>query len=238
MATQTDNLARKQIYIPAVRPQEELALRVAAYCRVSSDSEDQLNSFAAQTTHYHQLIANHESWLLVDIYADEGITGTSAQKRKDFQRLLADCRKGKIDKILPFQRKKNNGEHVKYSVTNTNPAIIPQATFEAVQMRIQDQFKLRQAKPGQLPLAGKVICGKCGAACVVRYNKGKEYISCRTHDYAADKCALKPIRAEEICSAFFRLYDNLKHNPGILQIIIEKLNWTQILLLLQSKRFW
>ena len=100
MATQTDNLARKQIYIPAARPQEELALRVAAYCRVSSDSEDQLNSFAAQTTHYHQLIANHESWLLVDIYADEGITGTSAQKRKDFQRLLADCRKGKIDKIL------------------------------------------------------------------------------------------------------------------------------------------
>ena len=87
MATQTDNLARKQIYIPAVRPQEELALRVAAYCRVSSDSEDQLNSFAAQTTHYHQLIENHESWFLVDIYADEGITGTSAQKRKDFQAL-------------------------------------------------------------------------------------------------------------------------------------------------------
>ena len=58
MATQMDNLARKQIYIPAARPQEELALRVAAYCRVSSDSEDQLNSFAAQTTHYHQLIAN------------------------------------------------------------------------------------------------------------------------------------------------------------------------------------
>lgn len=100
MATQMDNLARKQIYIPAAQPQEELALRVAAYCRVSSDSEDQLNSFAAQTTHYHQLIANHESWLLADIYADEGITGTSTQKRKDFQRLLADCRKGKIDKIL------------------------------------------------------------------------------------------------------------------------------------------
>ena len=50
MATQTDNLARKQIYIPAARPQEELALRVAAYCRVSSDSEDKLNSFSGQTT--------------------------------------------------------------------------------------------------------------------------------------------------------------------------------------------
>ena len=100
MATALDNLAREQIYIPAIQPEDQITLRVAAYCRVSSDSEDQLNSFAAQNTHYNTLITAHDRWELVDIYADEGITGTSAQKRGDFQRMLADCRKGRIDKIL------------------------------------------------------------------------------------------------------------------------------------------
>lgn len=100
MATARDNLARKQIFIPATQPEEEIVLRVAAYCRVSSDSEDQLNSFAAQNTHYNNLIKSHDRWEFVDIYADEGITGTSAKKRGDFQRMLEDCRKGKIDKIL------------------------------------------------------------------------------------------------------------------------------------------
>lgn len=95
----TVNLARKQIYIPATQP-EEIVLRVAAYCRVSTDSDDQTNSFAAQNTHYNNLIKSHDRWELVDIYADEGITGTSAKKRGDFQRMLEDCRKGKIDKIL------------------------------------------------------------------------------------------------------------------------------------------
>lgn len=99
MAVTQDNLARKHIYIPALQP-ETVALRVAAYCRVSTSSDDQINSFNAQQTHYHDLIQNHEGWELVEVYADEGITGTSAKKRKDFQRLLADCRKGKIDKVL------------------------------------------------------------------------------------------------------------------------------------------
>lgn len=99
MATAQDNLARKQIYIPASQP-EAVVLRVAAYCRVSTDSEDQLNSFAAQQSYYNDYIRKHDHWQLADIYADEGITGTSAAKRDDFQRMLADCRKGRIDKVL------------------------------------------------------------------------------------------------------------------------------------------
>lgn len=95
-----DNLARKQIYIPATKPESEISLRIAAYCRVSTDSDDQRNSFAAQNTHYSEMILSHDRWELVDIYADEGITGTSARKRPDFQRMLTDCRRGKIDKIL------------------------------------------------------------------------------------------------------------------------------------------
>lgn len=100
MAAARDNLARKPIIIPATKQEEQVVLRVAAYCRVSTDSADQLNSFAAQHTHYDELIKAHDKWQFADIYADEGITGTSAKKRGDFQRLLNDCRKGKIDKIL------------------------------------------------------------------------------------------------------------------------------------------
>ena len=99
MATAQDNLARKQIYIPALQP-EAVILRVAAYCRVSTDSEDQLNSFVAQQSYYNDYIRKHDNWQLAEIYADEGITGTSAAKRDDFQRMLSDCRKGRIDKIL------------------------------------------------------------------------------------------------------------------------------------------
>lgn len=75
-------------------------LRVAAYCRVSSDSADQLHSYAAQIRAYTELISGHDGWELVDVYADEGLTGTRMDKREDFNRMLADCRKGKIDKIL------------------------------------------------------------------------------------------------------------------------------------------
>ena len=99
MATAQDNLARKQIFIPASQP-EAVVLRVAAYCRVSTDSEDQLNSFAAQQSYYNDYIRKHDNWQLAEIYADEGITGTSTAKRDDFQRMLSDCRKGRIDKVL------------------------------------------------------------------------------------------------------------------------------------------
>lgn len=95
-----DNLARQKIIIPAVAQHSGIKLRVAAYCRVSTDSEDQKNSFSAQNAYYTTLISAMENWQLVDIYADEGITGTSTQKRKDFQRLLSDCRRGLIDKVL------------------------------------------------------------------------------------------------------------------------------------------
>ena len=78
------------ITIEATEKQQDIKLRVAAYARVSSASDDQLNSFAAQNRHYADLISGKENWSMVDIYADEGITGTSAEKGEDFQGLLAD----------------------------------------------------------------------------------------------------------------------------------------------------
>ncbi len=91
---------REIIHIEATTQQETLRLRVAGYCRVSSDSSDQLNSFSAQVNYYTNLIEDNPMWQMVDIYADEGISGVSMNKREDFQRMLEDCRDGKIDRII------------------------------------------------------------------------------------------------------------------------------------------
>ena len=88
------------ITIAPTKQDSAVKLRVAAYARVSWASDDQLNSFASQTQHYISLISSNENWSLVDIYADEGITGTSVDKREDFKRLMADCRRGLVDRIL------------------------------------------------------------------------------------------------------------------------------------------
>lgn len=74
--------------------------QVCAYARVSSDSEDQLHSFAIQVEYYTEYIQTQENWEFAGIYADEGITGTTVEKRDEFQRMLRDCRAGKIDRIL------------------------------------------------------------------------------------------------------------------------------------------
>lgn len=99
-AAALEEKAYRVIKIEAQEQPQKARLRVAAYTRVSSDSEDQLNSFAAQNRYYNELIAEKPEWSLVDIYADEGITGTSAEKRDDFQRMMAACRRGLIDQIL------------------------------------------------------------------------------------------------------------------------------------------
>ena len=75
-------------------------IRLAVYCRVSSDSEDQMHSFANQIRYYSTYTREHPEYELVDIYADEGITGTSMQKRDEMNRLLNDCKGGHIDRIL------------------------------------------------------------------------------------------------------------------------------------------
>ena len=85
--------------IKADKSSENSTLRVAAYCRVSTSEEDQLNSFITQMHYYHDFISQSDNMALVDIYADEGITGTSVEKRNEFKRMLNDCRLGKIDRI-------------------------------------------------------------------------------------------------------------------------------------------
>ena len=74
--------------------------RVCAYCRVSTDDANQTSSYELQKNHYEDMIKEHQGWKLVGIYADEGISGTSLQHRDEFNRMIEDCKSGKIDLIV------------------------------------------------------------------------------------------------------------------------------------------
>ena len=75
-------------------------LRVAAYCRVSTGEEEQLNSYTTQVKYYTDYINANPNWMLVGIFADEGISGTQTEKRTEFNKMIKLCRRHKIDLIL------------------------------------------------------------------------------------------------------------------------------------------
>lgn len=106
MKSTTPREPRKVTIIPANPKRAEPGkpanqkLRVAAYCRVSTDSEEQINSYKNQLAFYTEKINNKVDWKFAGVYADEGITGTSMKHREDFKRMLRACREGRIDLIL------------------------------------------------------------------------------------------------------------------------------------------
>lgn len=75
-------------------------LRVAAYCRVSTDDEDQIKSYNSMVRYYTDLIKNNKQWVFAGVYADRAITGTKTDKREEFQRLIQECMSGKIDMVI------------------------------------------------------------------------------------------------------------------------------------------
>lgn len=91
-----------EILARSVPEEKELhrQLRVAAYCRVSTSLEAQQNSYQAQKDYYTKMIASNPEWVLAGIFADEGITGTSAAKRPEFQKMIRRCEQGKIDLVI------------------------------------------------------------------------------------------------------------------------------------------
>ena len=81
-------------------PGGENKRRVAAYARVSTDTEEQATSYEAQIDYYYRYISSRQDWVLVDVYADEGISGPSTKHRDGFNRTIADALDGKIDLIV------------------------------------------------------------------------------------------------------------------------------------------
>lgn len=101
-------MAREVTVIPATKipraikkeKQFEQKIRVAAYCRVSTEQEEQENSFRNQVDYYTHYISEHPDYQLAGIYADEGISGTNTKKREEFKRMIADSEAHKIDMII------------------------------------------------------------------------------------------------------------------------------------------
>ena len=100
-------LAHNITVIPAIRkvgtqkPEAKVQkTRVAAYCRVSTEYEEQESSYDVQVEHYTTYIKSKPEWEFVEVYADDGISGTNTKKRDEFNRMIDDCKAGKIDMIL------------------------------------------------------------------------------------------------------------------------------------------
>lgn len=92
--------SRKYELINRKKDLEHKPLRVAAYCRVSTDKEDQAGSFESQQSYFRQYISHHSDWNLYRIYADEGISGTGTKKRKEFNKMIQAAKSGEIDLII------------------------------------------------------------------------------------------------------------------------------------------
>ena len=84
----------------AVTSQETRKIRVAAYCRVSTDTEEQATSYQAQIAHYEEVIHRNPEWVFAGIYADDGISATSTKHREQFHQMIQDCMDGKIDMLI------------------------------------------------------------------------------------------------------------------------------------------
>ena len=82
------------------RARDASSLRVAAYCRVSTDSDEQESSYEAQVNHYTSFIQSHPGWELAGIFADEGLSGTQAKTRPQFNAMIAACEEGNIDLVI------------------------------------------------------------------------------------------------------------------------------------------
>ena len=144
------NPAPRRIIIPAADQDHARPLRVAAYARVSSDSSDQLHSYAAQTAYFAKLINSDPNWTFVDVYADKGITGTSTEKREDFQRMMEDCRSGKIDRILV--------KSISRFARNTKDCL--EAVRELKELGVNVRFEREGIDTANVSSKGKLRCDK------------------------------------------------------------------------------
>lgn len=92
--------AKRQVGNTARQQDAKPKLRVAAYCRVSTDSDEQATSYEAQVEHYTEFIQKNPEWEFAGIYADDGISGTNTKNRDEFNRMIEDCEAGIIDMII------------------------------------------------------------------------------------------------------------------------------------------
>ena len=138
--------ARRQVGNTARQQEDKPKLRVAAYCRVSTDSDEQATSYEAQVEHYTEFIQKNPEWEFAGIYADDGISGTNTKNRDEFNRMIEDCEAGTIDMIITksisrFAR--NTLDCLKY----IRPGVI--SHVDEMKERITTQIQVQKIEKGR-----------------------------------------------------------------------------------------
>lgn len=95
--------ARRHLGNNIAKQENKPKLKVAAYCRVSTDNDEQAGSYEVQVEHYTDYINRNKDWEFAGIYADDGISGTNPKKREGFNEMIEDCMVGKIDLINHYK---------------------------------------------------------------------------------------------------------------------------------------
>ena len=124
-------------------------LRVAAYARVSSDSADQLNSFATQVDSYTSYIRSKGEWEFAGLYADEAVSGTTADKYiLTNEKYIGDAlvQKSFTPDEIPLRKIQNNGQMPKHYIQDSHPAIISREAFKIVQRLLKEKAELHTSK--------------------------------------------------------------------------------------------
>ena len=172
-------MAGKMTVIPPKKCLVAERKKVAAYARVSNGKDAMLHSLSAQVSYYSSYIQKHGEWYFAGVYADEAFTGTK-ESRPEFQRMVADCKAGKIDMILTNEKYKgdallqktftvdflskkkkvNEGEIQQYYLEGSHPAIISSELFDLVQIEFEKRKGQKRSTAGIF--ASKLICGDCG----------------------------------------------------------------------------
>jgi DNA invertase Pin-like site-specific DNA recombinase len=212
-------MAKNITIINPVKQQVTLQLqpkkRVCAYCRVSTDSREQHNSFSVQMEYYKTFIEKNEDWEFVGIYADEARSGTKLQKRDDFMRMLKDCENGQIDMIIT--------KSVTRFARNTVDSI--QAIRRLKELGIAVYFEkehinsLSEKSEQMLTILSSLAQGEAESnstnnrwAAVKRFQDGTFILSCPAYGYTKDVNGDLIIQEEEatVVRRIFRDYLNGK----------------------------
>lgn len=201
--------------------------RVCAYCRVSTDSREQQNSFIAQTAYYEELIGKRSDWEYAGIYADEARSGTKLQKRDDFLRMIKDCESGKIDMIITksvtrfarntvdsikaIRKLKLLGVAVFFEKENIN------TLFESSEMLLTILSSLAQGEAESISTNNKW-------AAVKRFQEGSFKIGTPAHGYVKDENGELVIDEQEVETVryIFKQYLNGKGSYVIARELTEK----------------
>lgn len=206
------NIENEEIFSGTIAQiKQEKKQRVAAYCCVSTDSEDQSNSFSAQLRYYSEYIKSNTEMEFVDIYADEGITGTCVNKRDEFKRMMKDAFNGKLDRIFvkSVSRFARNSLECLESIRALNSfgvtVLFENDNIDTKTMNSELILYVKSAFAQSEALAGS----KRVATAIRMKMENGEFITCNApYGYKLDKeCHLSVVPEEvEIIKRIFKLY--------------------------------